>query len=78
MKLFGPFSVYPWRRRLERDGAQVKLGARSLDILLALIERAGRVASKNDLLVRAWQDVMVDESALRVHVASLREALGDG
>ncbi len=75
---FGPFSLYPGRRRLERDGAPVKLGGRSLDILLALVERAGSVVSKSDLLARVWQDVTVDESALRVHMASLRKTLGDG
>lgn len=75
---FGPFSLYPGRRWLERDGVPVKLGARSLDILLALVEKAGSVVSKNDLMARIWPDVVVDESALRVHMASLRKALGDG
>jgi DNA-binding winged helix-turn-helix (wHTH) protein len=75
---FGPFSLYPGRRRLERNCLPVKLGARSMDILLVLIERAGSVVSKNDLLANVWPDVAVDESALRVHMASLRKALGDG
>jgi predicted ATPase/DNA-binding winged helix-turn-helix (wHTH) protein len=75
---FGQFRMFPAQRRLEKQGVPVKLGARSLDILLALVERAGSVVTKNDLLARVWQDVTVDESALRVHMASLRKALGDG
>ena len=75
---FGQFRLFPAQRRLEKQGVPVKLGARSLDILVALVERAGSVVTKNDLLARVWQDVTVDESALRVHMASLRKALGDG
>jgi predicted ATPase/DNA-binding winged helix-turn-helix (wHTH) protein len=75
---FGQFRLFPAQRRLEKQGVPVKLGARSLDILVALVERAGSLVTKNDLLARVWQDVTVDESALRVHMASLRKALGDG
>jgi predicted ATPase/DNA-binding winged helix-turn-helix (wHTH) protein len=75
---FGPFRLFPVARRLERDGVQVKLGGRLLDILLVLVEEAGNVLSKNDLLARVWQDVTVDESTLRVHITRLRQALGEG
>jgi predicted ATPase/DNA-binding winged helix-turn-helix (wHTH) protein len=75
---FGPFRLFPVARRLERDGVPVKLGGRSLDILLVLVEEAGKVLSKNDLLARVWQDVTVDESTLRVHITRLRQALGEG
>ncbi len=74
---FGPFRLFPVARRLERDGVPVKLGGRSLDILLLLVEEAGKVLSKNDLLARVWQDVTVDESTLRVHITRLRQALGE-
>jgi predicted ATPase/DNA-binding winged helix-turn-helix (wHTH) protein len=54
------------------------LGSRALDILIVLVEHAGEVVSKKDLISRVWPDVMVDESGLRVHVAGLRKALGEG
>jgi predicted ATPase len=54
------------------------LGSRALDILIVLVEHAGEVVSKKNLMSRVWPDVMVDESGLRVHVAGLRKALGEG
>src|SRR3954467_4640237 len=75
---FGPFRLQAAQRRIEKDGNPVLLAARAFDILVALIERAGTVVSKNELITRVWPGVTVDESSLRVHVAALRKALGDG
>ena len=62
---------------LEGD-SPVRLGSRALDILTALVERAGEMVSKTDLIARVWPDTFVEESALRVHISGLRRALGDG
>jgi DNA-binding winged helix-turn-helix (wHTH) protein len=75
---FGPFRLFAAQRLLERAGAPLQLGSRALDILIVLVEHAGEVVSKKDLTSRVWPDVTVDESGLRVHVAGLRKALGDG
>ena len=75
---FGPFQLHAKQRLIERAGMPLQVSGRSLDILIALIEQAGRVVSKHDLMARAWPGVTVDESSLRVHVASLRKALRDG
>jgi predicted ATPase/DNA-binding winged helix-turn-helix (wHTH) protein len=75
---FGPFALYPTERRLLRDGAEVAIGSRALDILIALVEHAGSVVGKKALVQRVWPEVIVEESSLRVHVAALRKALGDG
>ena len=75
---FGPFSLIASERLLTRDGAPVELGARSLDILIALVSSPNEVVSKRDLLARVWPDVTVEEGSLRFHMASLRKALGDG
>jgi Transcriptional regulatory protein, C terminal/NB-ARC domain len=56
----------------------VRLGGRALDILAALVERAGETISKEELIARVWPDTVVEGAALRVHVAALRKALGDG
>jgi predicted ATPase/DNA-binding winged helix-turn-helix (wHTH) protein len=76
--LFGPFCLVPAERLLTREGASVELGARALDILIALASRPNDVISKKELLSRVWPDVTVEESSLRFHMASLRKALGDG
>ena len=75
---FGPFSLHDKTRLLEKDGVPVKLGSRALDILRLLVTRAGDVVSKNELLACAWPGLVVEEINLRVHIAELRKALGDG
>jgi len=54
------------------------VGSRSLEILIVLVESAGNVVGKNELVARVWPDVSVEESSLRVHIARLRKALADG
>jgi predicted ATPase/DNA-binding winged helix-turn-helix (wHTH) protein len=75
---FGSFELVARERLLKRDGVPVELGARALDILIALLASPNEVVSKKDLLARVWPDVTVEASSLRVHVAGLRKALGDG
>lgn len=75
---FGPYSVDAGRRLLLKDGTPVVLGARTLDTLLALLERPNEPISKRDLIARVWPDVIVEEGSLRFHIATLRKALGDG
>jgi predicted ATPase/DNA-binding winged helix-turn-helix (wHTH) protein len=75
---FGPFRLLPAQQLLLEGEAPVRLGSRSLEILTALVERAGELVSKNELMTRVWPDSFVDENSLRVHIAGLRRALGDG
>lgn len=75
---FGPFALHNKTRLLEKGGVPVKLGSRALDILRLLVDRAGDVVSKNELLAHAWPGLVVEEISLRVHIAELRKALGDG
>src|SRR5579859_5945754 len=75
---FGPFSLVVGERLLTKDGAPVELGARALDILIALASRPNEVVSKWDLLAQVWPGVTVEEGSLRFHVNALRNALGDG
>lgn len=75
---FGPFRLSATQRLLTKEGVALQLSSRALDILIALIERPGEVVSKTDLISRAWPDLTVDESSLRVQVAGLRKILGDG
>jgi predicted ATPase/DNA-binding winged helix-turn-helix (wHTH) protein len=75
---FGPFRLNGRKRLLEKDGVPVTLGSRAMDVLVVLIEHAGEVVSKQELTKRVWPNITVDESSLRVHMATLRKALGDG
>jgi predicted ATPase/DNA-binding winged helix-turn-helix (wHTH) protein len=75
---FGPFELWCDRRVLWRDGEALSLGGRALDLLIYLVERPGEVVTKNALIDHAWPDVLVEEGSLRVHIAAIRKALGDG
>ncbi|ACK51121.1 transcriptional regulator, winged helix family [Methylocella silvestris BL2] len=75
--LFGPYRLSASERLLSRDGAPVAISGRALDILIALIERAGEVVSVQELLDRVWPQTIVEEPNLRVHIATLRRVLGN-
>lgn len=75
---FGPFQLLVRGRLLTRDGNPVEIGARALDLLIALISSPYEVVSKADLIARVWPDVIVEEGSLRFHMNGLRKALGDG
>ena len=75
---FGPFRLFVGRQQLLEDDHPVRLGSRARDILVALVEKPGQLLSKQELLTRVWPDTFVEEASLRVHVAALRRALGDG
>lgn len=73
---FGAFRLVPHERALYRDDAPVRLSGRAFDVLLALVERAGAVVGKDELIARVWPHTVVEEGNLRVHVGALRKALG--
>jgi predicted ATPase/DNA-binding winged helix-turn-helix (wHTH) protein len=75
---FGPFCLRPEQRVLLEAGRPVRIGGRGLDLLVALVERAGEVVTKQDLIARVWPTVSVCEDNLKTQIAVLRTALGDG
>jgi DNA-binding response OmpR family regulator len=65
-------------RRVERGGAAVELTGLEFDVLVALIQRAGRVVPRSALLELAGRnDVTVSDRTVDVHVSHLRKKLGD-
>ena len=74
---FGAFTLLPTQRLLLDGEAPVRVGGRALDLLIVLVEAAGKVVGRDELMAGVWKKVVVDEGSLRVHVAALRRALGD-
>jgi predicted ATPase/DNA-binding winged helix-turn-helix (wHTH) protein len=74
---FGAFTLLPAQRLLLDGNAPVRVGGRALDLLIVLVEAAGKVVGRDELMASVWKKVVVDEGSLRVHVASLRRALRD-
>ncbi|QHD06459.1 ATP-binding protein [Pseudomonas sp. R76] len=75
---FGPYRIHPRQRLVLEAGRPLRLGRRAVDILLILLEQAGKVVSKQELIARVWPKTVVEDGNLRVHMAALRKALGDG
>src|SRR3979490_2042690 len=75
---FGPFELSIGERVLRRDGQVLPLGDRALDILTYFAARPGEVMAEQGVIDHVWSDVTVEEGSLRVHVAAIRKALGDG
>ncbi len=65
-------------RRVENAGQVVDLTGLEFDVLVALMQRAGRVVARSSLLELAGRsDVTVSDRAVDVHVSHLRKKLGD-
>lgn len=73
---FDGFELRVAQRKLLRQGVVVELGDRAFDVLVALIERSGRVVTKSQLLDLVWPEVAVEESNVQVQVSALRKHLG--
>ena len=73
---FGPFELQPDNRRLPKDGAPISLRPRAFDLLTVLVERAGRLITKDELLDQVWPKMVVEEAGLHLQVSALRKVLG--
>ena len=74
---FGPFAFDRQSRLLWRNGAEVALPPRVLGVLELLLDRAGQVVARQDLLDAVWKDAFVTDTSLAEAVSFLRQALGD-
>lgn len=74
---FGPFQLDTAEHRLLRGGVEVPLQLKVFETLCVLVENAGRLMRKEDLLSRVWPDTVVEENNLNKNVSVLRKALGD-
>src|SRR3974377_2200109 len=73
---FSRFRIPLRRRQLLADGVPVELGTRAFDLLLALLEADGSLATKEELISRVWPNVVVSAENLKFQVSALRKALG--
>jgi adenylate cyclase len=72
---FGPFRLDPGQRLLSCDGVAVQLGSRAFDILCVLASANGEVVTKDHLMSKVWQGLVVEENNIQVHISALRKAL---
>ena len=70
------FTLSPARRSLRRDGREVPLIPRYLDLLILLVERRAVALPRREIFDRVWSDVVVSDGALSQAVRTLRRTLG--
>lgn len=75
--VFGSFCLDPQERRLLRNGEAVDLTPKAFNTLLILIQKAGHLLTKQELMSIVWPDSHVAETNLTVTIAMLRKALGE-
>ena len=75
---FSRFHLYPARRVLLDGDEAIRLGSRALDILILLARQPGQLIAHKDLLAHVWPGICVEEANLRVQIAAIRKALGEG
>lgn len=74
---FGPFRLDTAERLLLRDGEPVPLTPKVFDTLVALVQRAGQLVGKEELMGEVWANSYVEESNLTQNVFVLRKVLSD-
>jgi predicted ATPase/DNA-binding winged helix-turn-helix (wHTH) protein len=73
---FRGWEIDPARRELRLRGAPVHLGSRAFDILAVMVESAGDVVTKGELIGRGWRGAIAEENTLQFHISAIRKALG--
>src|ERR1700687_515943 len=73
---FGRFELQPSERRLLASGEPAVVEPRAFDVLVALVERAGHLVTKEELFSLVWPHLVVEENNLQVQVSALRKILG--
>lgn len=74
---FGRFTLDPVAGRLYANDEPVSLGSTDFRILLALVEKAGALVTKNDLIALVWGRAAVSDNVLYVHINALRKTVGE-
>ena len=75
---FGPFRLDPSGRVLFRGAQAVPLPPKAGDVLVLLLQRAGDVVAKDELLKQVWHDAFVEDGSLTRTISVLRGILGAG
>ncbi len=74
---FGAYRLDAQSRMLFRGDDHVALPPKVAELLVALVQAAGRVLTREQLLQRLWPDTVVEEGSLTSHISLLRKALGE-
>ena len=75
---FAGFRLEPARRALTRpDGTAAHLSGKPFDTLVYLVERAGELVDRDELLHSVWPKRVIEDNNLNQAIATLRRILGE-
>ncbi len=74
---FGPFLLDATECLLTLDGKPMPLAPKAFEALLILVENAGHLIDKDDLMKRLWPNTFVEEANVAKHVSLLRKILSE-
>lgn len=74
---FGDYRLIPDEQMLSKNGVPVQLPNKAFEILVVLVENAGELVEKQQLLELVWKDSFVEEANIQVHISAIRKALND-
>lgn len=73
---FGDFILDLESRHLTQNGDIIKLTSKSFELLQLLIEKHGKIVTREEILHKVWQEEFVEDSNVNVQIATLRKILG--
>ena len=73
----GDWSVHPTLNRLSRNGEEVRVEPKVMQVLEVLAETPSEVVTRETLVARVWPDVFVSEDVLHRAIRELRRIFGD-
>jgi non-specific serine/threonine protein kinase len=72
----GEWKVDLAQREFQLRGVPVPIGGRAFDVMEVLVQSAGELVTKDELMGRVWPGAIVEENTLQVHISAVRKALG--
>src|SRR6516165_10739541 len=81
--LFEEFRLDRWGDGLSRRDERgvfvpMSIGLRALDVLVILVERSGRLVTKEEIMAAVWGRTVVENANLTVQISALRRVLDQG
>src|ERR1700730_7578602 len=73
---FGAWEIDLARREMRLNGVPTDVGSRAFEIVETLVQSAGELIDKYDLMNRVWPGAAVEENTLQAQISAIRRALG--
>src|SRR3954469_20711269 len=74
---FGEYTLYLARGCLRVADSEVDLRPKSFEVLRCLVENAGRLVTKDELIKAVWPNVIVTDESLARCISEVRQAIAD-